>query len=785
VFIYFEAATQAQVARAFRYGLREGGLLMLSPAETVPREGGDFVTTDQHHAIFAANGAAPGSRKAPTREAANAQRPAYSEGAGQEPAAQPADAMYGRPHQLPQVVVDAEHRLRHLYGDAGLYLTIPDGAPTGNLLQMARPELLGALREVLSACFRSGAPAHAGPVPHGKLDDQQVTLLHVSPELGMDGRVERALVTFFASTPVGDGGDTDDAPQPPDTGATTQENRDLRRRLGTAENDHAGLVERLREKNQELQSVNGEYRSTTEELQASQEELQSLNEELRTVNEELREKYDETREAHAHLNALISATEFGTVFVERDRTIRMMTPKISEVFNLEPRDVGRKLTSFTHALQDCDPLALLSEAEGADTPAERTARHRDGRWFLLRARTFRDDEPGEYGLDGLVLSVIDVTRLQEAEREVRARDERLHHILHAAELVAASYDHADDALTLAGAIPAVFWEDMPAQIDAESFLARVEPQNREEVRKTLFTGEGAGRVELEFRASIDGREPRLIAATGERIDQGAGAEVLLTFRNVSAFKRVEAENAAKSRFLAQMSHELRTPLNAISGMADTLRSVDALGEDKAKRDEYLDDILFSASHLTDLVSDLLDIARLENDAAANMADFDVQATLESVLKIMQPLAEDKGIDLHFQSDAPATTLHAHERGFRQVFVNLVNNAIKYCPAGTEVTLDFTVHANGTKAIVSVVDEGPGIPDKLLDRIGTAFIHVDDPDVRPPHPTEEPGLGLGLSIVDQILRAHNGEMRVNSVPGRGTNMKTIWPLARTDDHGRVR
>ena len=160
----------------------------------------------------------------------------------------------------------------------------------------------------------------------------------------------------------------------------------------TKENLQA-TIEELETSNEELQATNEELVASNEELQSTNEELHSVNEELYTVNAEYQKKIAELTELNADMDSLLASTEVHTVFLDRDLTIRKFTPKIAEVFNLLPQDVGRRIDNFTHHI--CygplmeDIRRVLDKAE----PFEREVQDRHGRWFLLRILPYRNKSP--------------------------------------------------------------------------------------------------------------------------------------------------------------------------------------------------------------------------------------------------------------------------------------------------------------------------------------------------------------------------------------------------------
>ena len=183
---------------------------------------------------------------------------------------------------------------------------------------------------------------------------------------------------------------------------------------------HEASIQDLRGANEELQSTNEEYRSTAEELETSKEELQSINEELHTVNAEMKSKLESISAAHSDLQNLTAATEVGTLFLDVDLRIRMLTPPIAELFNITTVDIGRVITDFTHHLDyrdlDRDIRRVLADL----VPVEREVMSQTGRCYMVRLRPYRTVDNR---IEGTVVTLVDISARLDAERAL-ARSER-------------------------------------------------------------------------------------------------------------------------------------------------------------------------------------------------------------------------------------------------------------------------------------------------------------------------------------------------------------------------
>jgi len=236
--------------------------------------------------------------------------------------------------------------------------------------------------------------------------------------------------------------------------------------------------------------------------------------------------------------------------------------------------------------------------------------------------------------------------------------------------------------------------------------------------------------------------------------------------------RAEEANLAKSRFLASMSHELRTPLNAILGFSEVMKNevLGPLNNDTYK--EYASDIYRSGDHLLRLINEILDLSRIEAGRyELNEEPISLQDIAEDCMAMVGMRAQKKNITIAGQFERALPRVWADERSMRQVILNLLSNAVKFTPNDGNVSLKVGWTIGGGQ-YVSVVDDGPGIPEDeipvVLSAFGQGSIAIK---------SAEQGTGLGLPIVQAILAEHGGEFVLRSVLRKGTEAIAILPRNR--------
>jgi len=226
--------------------------------------------------------------------------------------------------------------------------------------------------------------------------------------------------------------------------------------------------------------------------------------------------------------------------------------------------------------------------------------------------------------------------------------------------------------------------------------------------------------------------------------------------------RLRAARQMQIDFVANVSHELRTPLTAVKGLVETLR--DGAVDDVEVRDRFLETVEDETDRLIRLVNDLLILSRADSEALnLHCAPVDLADLAQATIKRLSPLAEEGDIALRVRAASSLPAALADADRLEQVFLNLLDNAIKYSRPGGTVTVEVQEMPN-SMVQVRIRDEGIGIPAKALPGIGERFYRADRARSR-----AEGGSGLGLAIARALVEAHGGCLWVESQEGCGTTV----------------
>lgn len=263
-----------------------------------------------------------------------------------------------------------------------------------------------------------------------------------------------------------------------------------------------------------------------------------------------------------------------------------------------------------------------------------------------------------------------------------------------------------------------------------------------------------------FRLSVFCPQKKYFACVFDDITEIKQYELQL----INAKEKAEAANKAKNDFLANISHELRTPLNGINGFTDLLlNDIDITEEQR----EFINIIKLSASNLTNIIQDLLDFSRIiSGKLNITKSQFNLKYLIQNIITQVRPQATQKQLSITSNCPNNCELFYGDKTRIAQIILNLMTNAIKYTKQGS-------IHLNietKDELLISVIDTGIGISEEKMELIFEPFKQLEDP-----YSKTHQGLGLGLSIVKQLVNLMDGRIEVFSQLNQGTSFHVYFPI----------
>ncbi|MBA2964333.1 PAS domain-containing protein [Ramlibacter sp. CGMCC 1.13660] len=784
--IYLGSALQRRVIPTFHYALSPGGFMVLGASETIGSHTDLFGVVDATHRVYvrksgAAQRTYPHFRPDDHRTRA---------GRGQEFTATPragpadwqreADRVATGLYVPPGVLVNENFDILQFRGHTGAFLSPAPGEPSNNLLKMAREGLFVAVRAAVAACQRTGAAVRQPDVRiRGDVADREIELNVVPIKLPIAG--EQCYLVLFEEKLHG--------VQPPPSPVPVDEAADahhLRQELASTRDYLQSLIqqqaaanEELKAANEEILSSNEELQSTNEELETAKEELQSVNEELTTVNEQLQHRNAELARLNDDIVNLVTSSGTAVLVLDVEARVRRFTPAAGRLLGLLAGDIDRPIGHIKTALDLPDVDALVAQVIATVQPQVLEVRGNDGRTYQLRVHPYRTSD---HRIDGAVLALVDISDLRVAQNSLADERDYARAIVETMRESLLVLDQDLRVETANAAFYATFRVDPHDTIgrrldELGNGQWRIDALHRRLVDVFAHPGEV---VEFDVRHEFEGIGFKVMRLGARRIvrDGSVASRILLAIEDRTDIERLaeqvnqhvaelDALDRSRTTFLSLLAHELRNPLAPLRNAHHVLTSP-GVREETASR--MLGTIDRQVGHLTQLVDDLLDVARIHHGRVlVRPRRIELVELVEEAVESARPGCEAKRVALTAHLPVGPWPIDADPTRLTQVITNLLGNACKFTDAGGQVTV--TLQREAATAVLTVADTGIGLAADHLAKIFDLFMQVD-----PSLERSRSGLGLGLTLARQLIEAHGGTVSVHSAGvGRGSEFVVRLPL----------
>jgi two-component system CheB/CheR fusion protein len=416
--IYLRPEVQQKVLSRFHFALHDGGILLLGSSETVGSAGDHFEPISKKQRIYRHKGRGrPGELDLSFGPGQAARLPSLKSA---RPAATPHVNVGDLVQQLllqtyapASVLVDRNHQGLYFFGPTDLYLKMPAGVASLDLLASAREGLRPAIRAALEKASQGleQAVAIAGRVKR----NGEAIAVTVSVRPVKSGDAELILLSFVdMPKQEQQSGLSVELPADASRIALVEQELDATRKdLESAIRDREAAEEDIRAIGEEAMSVNEEFQTTNEELETSKEELQSVNEELTALNGQLQETLEQNQIVTNDLENILTSADVATLFLDVKLNIRFFTPAVKLLFNVIASDVGRPVSHLTRLFAGENLLVHARTVLSNLTPLAREIETENGAWYACRILPYRTKEKR---VEGVVITFVDITERKTAER---------------------------------------------------------------------------------------------------------------------------------------------------------------------------------------------------------------------------------------------------------------------------------------------------------------------------------------------------------------------------------
>lgn len=769
--IYLLPTGQRKVLSLFHFGLKTGGILFLGPSESPADLSEDFDVVDEHWKIYH-------KRKDARLFADSRTNPLYSPPvrtlAAKPKSANEAnatvlaayDALLNR-FMPPSLLIDENRTLVHAFGGATRYLHFPEGRISTDVFELIHPDLRVALygafhrvRNERTQVVHSGLRVNLG-------SGEETVTVEVSALPLKGSEPPRLLVSFIPQESSGSVQLPADSPDDSASAEFAETVRALESELATTRENLHSTIEELETSNEELQATNEELVASNEELQSTNEELHSVNEELYTVNAEYQNKIAELTQLTNDMENLLRNTDIGVIFVDGELRIRKFTPQIAVAFNLLPQDLGRSIETFAPQIDYPTLVVDLKHVLATGKPIEVEVRDRRNNDLLLRIRPYCSSTST---IEGVLLTLVDISALKTAQRELNSTDRQLRGILeHATTLI--SVKDLQGRYVLCNPVSREYLGVSPEEARGRTDYDFLPQETADELeahdREVAIKG-----MVCKFEESLvpDGSRACLAVKFPLRNERGEIDAICAVHTDITDQKRAEKELtkalARRDQFLAMLSHELRSPLSSIVCAIQLMER--ELSPEETRRVHRT--ITHQSQQMVRILDDLLDVSRItHNKIELRKERIDLRDATSQAITAAHPRFEARRQLL--SQDVPKDPLWVDGDPVRlqQLQVNLLTNASKYTPAEGRIAISLS-RENG-HAIIRVRDNGVGIPPELQQSVFQLFVQSDATLDR-----SDGGIGVGLTLVKAIAEQHDGDVAVRSKPGEGSEFVVRIPLA---------
>lgn len=762
--IYLNSETQQKVLALFHFVLNHKGYLFLGPSETIGKLNTYFNTVDQRWNIYQHQYKKDKyALQNPVEELARFHEPVTHKPDDTLNAGsfiKKVDELYLTfldEHMPPSILIDENNDIVHLSGRLEAYISFAKGKPSWNIYKVMDSNLSIAVSTAIHKVRKEQQEVtYASLKIHNyKFDEDEFIQLTIRPFSTRNERYKKLVLVIFEELPdieqkkVGTGDSRTSYALPEDVNHRIIE---LQKELQYAEETLQATTEELETSNEELQATNEEMVAANEELQSTNEELQSVNEELVTVNTEYQFKIEELTELNNDMNNFLISTKMATIFLDKKMCVRRFTPAASKEINLMEVDYGRPIAHISHNFKDCNLVEAAEQVLKTLEPIETEVQTDAGKWYSMKVLPYRTSD---HFINGTVFTFVDVTELKKANQELMC----FSYVIQQSPSIIIIAD-LDGKIEFVNPqyerITGYSAKDATGKNLFKLTCMNLSRHKYREIQETIQKGDTwVGELEsIRKDGSPYWESVKLLPIKNE---QGRPIQILRVSEDMTNLKTTQ-ELLRKSEMLsgigqlaAGIAHEIRNPLTALKGFTQLISS-------GSKSQNYISIMAEELNRIEDIVSELLVLSRPQS---VDFCKCNVIAIIKDVIMMLDTQAIMNRVDIRLDSELAEANVLCIENQLKQVFINIVKNALEAMPTGGNIIV--SIKETESDLMIEIQDTGMGIPQDVINRVGEPFFS-----------TKDKGTGLGLMVSYKIVEHHDGELSIQSEKGNGTRITIRLP-----------
>ncbi|GAE37349.1 CheR family methyltransferase [Halalkalibacter akibai] len=760
--IYFQADLQQKILSMFHFALRREGYMFLGPSETIGKLTDLFQPIHPKWKIFKYLDTEKQdySNLLRTQTIRRTEKLEGTKMYTQYPEANATKQLNPIYETLlehfvsPCMIVNENNDIVLSGGNVQRFLRMPIGNATFNVLKMVSTNLSVAIGTALKKVREEQIDIHYDHIQVFSDQKDEVVDLVVKPFKQKNESNTPLCIVFLNEVKKEKTKDPSYETKQYDLEKNVQQLiSDLETEISYTKESLQTMIEELETSNEEYQSTNEELIAANEELQSSNEELQSVNEELVNVNVEHEKKIQELRDLNNDIDNLLISTNIATLFLDEQLNIKRFTPEVTKLINLLDVDIGRPLSHLSHNMDFDHLIEEAKDVLQSHQKKEHYIESNEGRWYRLRLHPYRTKENF---IHGVVITFLDVTEMKMMNEALKMKsfaleqspasimmvdeDGLIDYVNHTYE----KYVKMDRIDLLGQSIFNLYESEIARETLQEAW--EVVKQGKRWDGTSMFVTDGSEKWEqVTFMPIVnESFELKRFLRVAEDITEKRNTEDLL---------RKSEMLSALGEMAAGIAHEIRNPLTALKGFLQLMQA-----EDKGDQ-QYLGIMANEFNRIELIINELLVLARPH---AVRFERHDIMSILKDVIMLLDTQAIMNNIELVGHFPERITYIECVDKELKQVFINIIRNAIEAMPNGGKIHIKAEVEQE--KITLQFCDQGKGIPEDRLKKIGEPF-----------YTTKEKGTGLGMMVSYKIIESHKGLMKFDSEVNVGTVVTVSLPI----------